>query len=99
MGEYDHILSKYDLFLCLQQEKTKNPAFPSSHFKNLESSEFTNKKYRKTTIHSLIANHVLKMSVKLKFQCVYMYVLKEALLCSGGFELVTYLFYQSLFTR
>ena len=38
--------------------------------KNLESAEFTNKKHGKPTLHSLIANHVLEMSVKLKFQCV-----------------------------
>ena len=38
--------------------------------KNLESTEFTNKKHGKPTLHSLIAKHVLEMSVKLKFQCV-----------------------------
>ena len=30
----------------------------------------TYKKHRKPTLHSLIANHVLEMSGKLKFQCV-----------------------------
>ena len=41
--------------------------------KNLESAEFTNKKHGKPTLHSLlyIANHVLQMSAKLKFQCVH----------------------------
>ena len=38
--------------------------------KNLESAEITNKKYGKPTLHSPIANHVLEMSIKLKFQCV-----------------------------
>ena len=37
---------------------------------NLESAEFTNKKHGKPTLHSLIANHVLEISVKLEFQCV-----------------------------
>ena len=39
--------------------------------KNLESAEFINNKHRKPTLHSLIANHVLEMPVKLKFQCVH----------------------------
>ena len=34
-----------------------------------ESAEFTNKKQGKPTLHSLIAKHVLEMSIKLKFQC------------------------------
>ena len=38
--------------------------------KSLDSVEFTNKKHGKPILHSLIANHVLEMSVKLKFQCV-----------------------------
>ena len=49
----------------------KNQAFPSSHFskKNLESAKFTSKKHGKSTLHSLIAKHVLEISIKLKFQC------------------------------
>ena len=38
--------------------------------KNLESGEFTNKKHGKPILHCLIGNHVLDMSVQLKFQCV-----------------------------
>ena len=40
--------------------------------KNLESAEFTNKKHGKPTLHAyaLIANHVLEVFGKLKFQCV-----------------------------
>ena len=38
--------------------------------KNLKNAEFTNKKHKKPTLHSLIANHVLEMSVKLKLQCI-----------------------------
>ena len=38
--------------------------------KNLESVEFVNKKHGKPTLHSLIANHVVEMSVKLKFRFV-----------------------------
>ena len=37
--------------------------------KNLESAEFTNKKHEKPTLQSLMAYHVLKVSVKVKFQC------------------------------
>ena len=51
----------------------KIQALSNSHlilYKNLESAEFTNKKYGKPTLDSLVANHVLEMSVKLKFQCV-----------------------------
>ena len=54
MGGYDHILCKY---------------YPYDH-KNLETAKFTNKKHGKPAVHSLIANHVLEMSVKIKFQCV-----------------------------
>ena len=36
-----------------------------------ESAELTNKKKGKPTLHSLIANHVLEMSVKLKVHCVH----------------------------
>ena len=47
----------------------------------------------------VIANHVLKISVELKFQCVCFE--KKAMLCSSGFELVSYLFLLSkgLFKR
>ena len=38
--------------------------------KNLKNAEFTSKKHRKPTLHSLITNHVFEISVKLKFQCV-----------------------------
>ena len=37
--------------------------------KNFESANFVNKKHEKPTLLSLIAKHVLEMSVKLKFQC------------------------------
>ena len=40
-------------------------------YKNLESAEFINKKHWKPALHSLKANHVLEMSVKLKFRCVH----------------------------
>ena len=35
----------------------------------VKSAKLTNKKHRKPTLHSLIAKHVLEMSIKLKFQC------------------------------
>ena len=65
--------------------------------KNLESAEFTDKKHGKPTLHSLIAHHVLRMSVKLKFQrvhfekkhCFALVVLKWFPVC----------FYQGMFTR
>ena len=71
MGGYHHILSKYDLFLCLQLEKYEKSGFPKQLFlqESLESAEVTNKKHWKPTLYSLIAKHVLEMSVKLKFQC------------------------------
>ena len=59
-------------FLCLWFEKYKNQALPNSQsflHKNLESAKFTNKRHGKPTLHSVIANYVLEMSVKLKFQC------------------------------
>ena len=58
---------------------------------------FPNKKHKKPTLHSLIANHVLKMSIKLKFHCLCFK--NEALFCSGGFESVPTCLYQGLFTR
>ena len=59
-------------FLCLYLEKYEKSGFTEQSIlhKNLESAELTNKKHGKPTLHSLIANHVLQMSVKLKFQCV-----------------------------
>ena len=39
-------------------------------FQNLESAEYTNKKYEKPTLHSLIADHMRKMSFKLTLQRV-----------------------------
>ena len=63
---------------------TKNQALPNSYF-CLESAEFTNKKHGKPTLHSLIANHVSEMSLKLKFQF-------NVFFCSDGLELVSYLF-------
>ena len=59
-------------FLCLYFQKYQKPGFTKQSFlhKNLESAEFTDKKHRKPTLHSLIANHVLEMSVKPRFRCV-----------------------------
>ena len=59
-------------FLCLQLEKYEKSGFAKQTIlhKILESSEFPNKKHEKPTGHSFIANHVLEMSVQLKFQRV-----------------------------
>ena len=46
----------------------KSQALPNSHFCN-KISKVTDSKDGKPTLHSLIANYVLEMSVKLKFQC------------------------------
>ena len=72
MGRYDHILSKHDLFLKFPVgEKLKRRLWKTVVLhKNLESVEFTNMKHGKPILHSLIANHVPEMSVKLKFKCV-----------------------------
>ena len=53
----------------------KNQALANSQifYEDLESAEFTSKKHGKPTLHSLIGNYVLEMSVKLKVQ----YVLKR----------------------
>ena len=50
----------------------KNQALPNVilHIKNLESTEFINKKHGKLFLHSLLANHMLELSVKLKFQLI-----------------------------
>ena len=76
------------IYFCrFQSEKDENSGSAKQSFciKKLESAEFTNMKHGKPIPHSLIANHVLEVSVKLKFQCVR---LKRffALFCSGGFE-------------
>ena len=54
MDEYDHILSKYDLFFMFVVEKYEKSGFSKQSFlqKSLESAKFT-------TLHSLIAEHVL----------------------------------------
>ena len=74
MGGYDHILSKYHLRLTL-------PAGEIGKFrlcktvilhKNLESAEFTYNRTVTSTLHSLIANHVLEISVKLEFKCAHL---------------------------
>ena len=65
--------------------------------KNLESAEFTYNKYGKPTLHSLTANHVIEMSVKVRFKwvrfkkkhCFALVVLNRSPIC----------FYQGLFTR
>ena len=76
----------------------KNQTLRNSHLhKNLESAEFTYNKHGKPTLHSLIANHVLKVSVKLKFKCVR-FRKKHwfALVALSRFPIC---FYQGLFTR
>ena len=64
-------LSKYDLFfMFVVREIQKIRLFQTVIFlKNLEHAEPTNKNHGKPTPHSLIANHVLEMSVKLNFLC------------------------------
>ena len=65
--------------------------------KNLESAEFPYNKNWKPTLHSLIANHVLEMSVKLKSKCVR---LTRNIALFWWFESVSYIcFYQGLFTK
>ena len=64
MGDYDHILSKYNLFsFAVVREIQKIRLCQTVIFakKNLESSELTNKKHEKPTLHSLIADSVLEM--------------------------------------
>ena len=52
----------------------KNQALPNSHFcikiSKALNSPVVDRKHRKPTLQSVIANHVLDMSVNLKFQCV-----------------------------
>ena len=76
----------------------KNQAFQKVILhKKLENAKLTNKKHGKPTLHSLMANHVLEMSVKPKFQCsrfktkhcFALAVLKQFRIC----------FCQGLFTR
>ena len=72
MGGYDHILSKYDLSFMFVVGEILKIRFCQTVIlqKNIESAEFINKKHGKTTLHSLIAKHVLEMFVILIFQCV-----------------------------
>ena len=65
-------------------------------YKNLESAKFTYNKHGKPTPHSLIANRVLEMSVKLKFKCV---VLKRNCFVLVVLNRFPVYFYQGLFTR
>ena len=71
MGRHDHILSKYDLFFMFVVGEIRKIRLCQTVIfaKDHESAEFTNKKHGKPTLHSLIARHVLEMSIKLKFQC------------------------------
>ena len=78
-------------FYVCSGRNTKNQDLPNSHFckKNLVSVEFTDKNHGKPTLHSLIAQHVLEMSVKLIFQyerfekkhCFALMVLNSFLIC------------------
>ena len=72
---------------------------PNNHFlrKNVEKAEFTDKKRGKLTLHSLIANHVLEMSVKFKFQCVRLKL--EASFAMVLFSWFSICFPSGLFTR
>ena len=74
MGKYDHILPKYNVFFKFEVgEIRKIRLWHTVIFvKNNESAECTNNKHRKPTLHSLIAKHVLEMSIKLKFQCEHL---------------------------
>ena len=56
-------------FYIFSWRNTKNQAFPNSQFckRNYASGKFTNKKHEKPTLHSLIAKHVLEISIELKF--------------------------------
>ena len=76
----------------------KDQALQNSHLhKNLESTECSNKKHEKPTLHSLIANHVLEMSIKLKFQCVCLK--KKHRFALVALNMFPICFYQGLFTR
>ena len=88
MGGYDHILSKYDLFLTLPVGEIWKIRLCKTVIlhKNLEGAEFPYKKHGKPPLHSLIANHVLEMFVKFEFQCE---LFKKGLFCFGGFESVS----------
>ena len=77
----------------------KNQTFTEQSFlhKNLDNAEFTNKKHEKPTLHSVTANHVLEMSVKLKFQCIPFEKKRcFALVVLNWFPIC---FYQGLFTQ
>ena len=85
--------------LCLYLKKSEKSGLTKQSFlhKNLECAKFTSRKYVKPTLHSLIANHVLEMSVKLKFQCVrFEKKHRFALVVSNWFPIC---FYQGLLTR
>ena len=58
------------MFVVVEYMKTQDFLKRSFLHKNLARAEFTNNKHGKPTLHSLIVNHVLEMSVKLKFHCV-----------------------------
>ena len=101
MGGYAHIRSKYGLFLIFSVGEIRKISLCKTVIlhKNLKSIEFTNKKHGKPTLHCLIANHVLKMPVKLQFQCVN--VLKRGIACFALVVLNQFsiCFHQGLFTR
>ena len=76
----------------------KNQAFQTVILhENLESAEFSNRKGQKPTLHLWIANHMLEMSTKLKFQCVRFR--KEALFSLVVLNQFLVCFYRGLFTR
>ena len=72
MGGYDHILSKYGRFLTFPVGEIWKIGLCKTVTlrKNLQNAEFTYIKHGKPTLHSLIANHVLEMFVKLGFNCI-----------------------------
>ena len=75
----------------------KNQVLPVILHKNLKSAELNNRKYGKPILHSLIANHVLEMSVKLKFQCAR--YKKKHCFALVALNLFSICFYQGLFTQ
>ena len=76
-------------FRRFQLRKYEKPDFAKQSFFH-KKYRIHQQEHEKPTLHSLIANHVLEISIKLKFQCVRFK--KEALFCSGGFQSVSYLF-------
>ena len=89
MGGYDYILPKYDLFSMFVVGENEKLGFVKKSFlhKSLEVPNLLTKKYGKPTLYSLIANHVLEMSVKLKLQlqCVGFEKKHSALMVLIGF--------------